>query len=117
MRDTLLRVGSLGGAIAAAAAASACCVGPLVFALLGLGGAGALVALEPYRPALIALTLLSLGGGWALVLRPARTARADPDDCGCEQPRTNRAGTRLLWAATSVVVLLLAFPYLTPLLF
>ncbi len=38
------------GAVLSAFLASACCVGPLVFALLGLGGAGFLVKFEPYRP-------------------------------------------------------------------
>ena len=117
MREVLLQIGSVGGAIAAAAAASACCVGPLVLALLGLGGAGALVALEPFRPVLTLLTLVLLGGGWAIVLGPTRPSAADADHCGCEQPRTNRAGRRLLFVATLVVGLLLVFPFVTPLLF
>jgi mercuric ion transport protein len=60
------RNASLGGAIAAAVAASACCIGPLVFALLGIGGAGFLVALEPYRPVFTVVTvgLLSIGWSW-----------------------------------------------------
>ncbi|MCK6536691.1 MAG: mercuric transport protein [Polyangiaceae bacterium] len=118
MREDLTRQASLGGAVAAAFAASACCVGPLVFALLGLGGAGALVALEPYRPIFIGLTLALLGVGWVLALRaPAARQVAGADDCGCELPRTNRAGRGLLWFATATVAALLAFPYVTPFLF
>lgn len=107
---------SLSGAMAAALAASACCVGPLIFALLGIGGAGALVAMEPYRPIFTVLTVGLLGIGWALTYRkPARPA--ETDDCDCEMPRTNRAGKRMLWASTGFAGLALGFPYLTPYLF
>jgi hypothetical protein len=43
MNDGKIRSASLGGAVVTAVTASICCVGPLVFALLGLGGAGVLV--------------------------------------------------------------------------
>jgi|MDTC01.3.fsa_nt_gb mercuric ion transport protein len=127
-RDTT-RNASLGGAVAAAIAASACCVGPLLFALLGLGGAGALVALEPYRPLFTAVTVLLLGIGWYLTYRrpvahPTSAAQTSPvphnavdEDCGCEMPRTNKTGKRLLWVATAVAGVALAFPYITPFLF
>ena len=116
------RSASLAGSVAAALAASACCIGPLLFALLGIGGAGFLVALEPYRPVLMAVTAILLGTGFFLTYRTpaARAARAPgaaDDDCGCEVPRTNRAGRRMLWVATGIVGLALLFPYLTPYLF
>lgn len=38
------------GSILSAFFASACCVGPLILAVLGLVGAELLVKLEPYRP-------------------------------------------------------------------
>ena len=105
---------SLGGAVAAALAAAACCVGPLIFALLGIGGAGFLVALEPYRPAFTVLTLGLLGGGFFWTYRrPAPVG----DGCGCELPRANRTGKRLLWLATGLVGVALIFPYVTPYLF
>ena len=123
MSKDLTRNASLGGAVAAALAASACCIGPLVFALLGIGGAGFLVALEPYRPLLTVVTVGLLGVGWFVTYRkPARVAvpaglPVVGDDCGCEQPRVNRTGKRMLWAATGVVGLALLFPLLTPYLF
>jgi hypothetical protein len=49
-------------------------------------------------------TIGLLGSGW----------RAGAEDCGCELPTANRAGKRLLWVATALVVVVLAFPYLTP---
>ncbi len=39
---------TLAGSVAAALAASACCIGPVVFALLGIGGAAFAVTLEAY---------------------------------------------------------------------
>lgn len=127
-RDTT-RNASLGGAVAAALAASVCCVGPLVFALLGLGGAGALVALEPYRPLFVAVTCVLLSVGWYLTYRrpvshPTSAVQTSPvlhdavdEDCGCEMPRTNKTGKRLLWVATAVAAVALAFPYITPFVF
>ncbi len=123
MKEDIARNFSLGGSVAAALAASACCVGPLVFALLGIGGAGFLVALEPYRPVFTVLTLGLLGVGYYLTYRTPAMARvpaggdAVGDDCGCEMPKTNRAGKRMLWVATGLVAVALMFPYATPYLF
>ncbi|RMH44081.1 MAG: mercuric transport protein [Deltaproteobacteria bacterium] len=107
------------GAIVAALLASACCVGPLVLALLGLGGAGLLVRFEPYRPLFVAITVALLGAGFYAAYRPRRAAApagGDASDCGCPAPRANRAGRALLWVAAVLVAVLLAFPYLAPLL-
>ncbi|RME27911.1 MAG: hypothetical protein D6798_03605 [Deltaproteobacteria bacterium] len=122
------RAATIGGAIAAAIAASACCIGPLILAVLGIGGAGFLVALEPYRPLFTAITIVLLGAGWILTWRErarstvAVTASrdgggADGDDCGCAMPRANRTGKRMMWLATAIVGVALLFPYLTPYLF
>jgi len=120
MAENTTRNLSLLGAVGAAIAASACCIGPLIFALLGLGGAGALVALEPYRPLLTALTLGLLGVGFYVTYgraRPALATTGGADDCGCEQPQVNRSGRVALWIATGLVALALVFPSLTPYLF
>jgi len=56
---------SLIGAIIAGGLASACCIGPLIVVLLGLGSASAFIAMEPYRPAFAAITLTLIGwAGW-----------------------------------------------------
>ena len=106
---------SAGGALAAAVAASACCLGPLILALLGIGGAGALVALEPYRPIFAGLTVILLALGWGWTLRRERAAQGD--GCGCALPRAHRTGRRLLWFATVAALASLAFPYAVPYLF
>ena len=95
--------------ILAALMASACCIGPLLFAMLGLGGAGLLMQFEPYRPWLVAATVLLLGAGFYVTYRkPRRAASASSDACGCDTPTTKRAGTWMLWLATTATVLLLA---------
>ncbi len=107
---------SIGGAIIAAFAASLCCLGPLVFAALGLGGAGLIARFEVYRPYLAVLTLLLLGIGFHFTYRkPAQAVEGAA--CNCELPRANRLGRLALWVAAVVVVGFLAFPYLAPVLF
>ncbi len=111
---------SVGGAIVAAFAASLCCLGPLLFAALGLGGAGLLVKFEAYRPYFAALTLMLLGAGFYLTYRRPRLAPATGaagGACECELPRANRFGRSTLWIATVVVAGILAFPYLAAVLF
>ncbi len=115
-----LSAASMGGAVVAAFASSLCCLGPLLFAALGLGGAGLLVRLEAYRPFFAALTLLLLGAGFHFTYRRPRlapaTAAAGPA-CDCELPRANRLGRVTLWIATAVVAGFLGFPYLAQVLF
>ncbi|MES2317175.1 MAG: mercuric transporter MerT family protein [Pseudomonadota bacterium] len=72
--------GSLVAGILAALGASACCAGPLIFLLLGVGGGWAshLIAFAPYSPYLTALTVLFMGAAFYNVyLRPRACA---PDD-------------------------------------
>lgn len=85
---------TLGGAILAALAASSCCIGPLVLAALGVGGAGALAALGAYRPYILGVTAVLLAGGFYLTYRKPRAAVAEGDACGCEKPspKAGRAG-------------------------
>ncbi len=105
--------------MATAFLASVCCVGPLILALLGIGGAGLLVRLEPYRPAFTVLTLCLLGAGLYLGYRKPQRAAAAPagPGCACEHPRSNKAGRVLVWVATVLAIGFLVFPYLTPYLF
>lgn len=103
------------GSVLSAFIASACCVGPLVFALLGLGGAGLLLKFEPYRPYFIAATVLLLGTGFYLTYRKPKAAApegAEGEACACPAPRTSRTGRVMLWVATVLVAVFLAFPYI-----
>lgn len=109
------------GSIFSAFIASICCTGPLVLALLGLGGAGLLVKLAPYRPYFTAVTLALLGAGFYVTYRNPRlaagAAAAEGLECACPAPRANRAGKIMLWIATVLVVAFLSFPYLASHLF
>jgi copper chaperone CopZ len=105
---------TLGGAVVAALAASSCCIGPLIMAALGLGGAGAFAALGAYRPYILAVTAVLLAGGFYLTYRMPRAAPPEGDACGCEKPnrKAGRAAKIGLWIATGVVVLSAAAPNL-----
>ena len=112
-------IGASVSSILSAFVASVCCVGPLVFALLGIGGAGLLLELEPYRPYFMGATFALLGAGFYLTYQKPTaggSVKGDPG-CACPAPRANRAGKVMLWVATVVVAVFLAFPYLAPVLF
>lgn len=105
------------GAIVTAFLASVCCVGPLVLALLGIGGGALLVRFEPYRPYFTAVTLGLLGlGFWLQYRKPKPAADDDGVACDCPMPRANKAGRVMLWVATVLVVGMLAFPYIASLI-
>lgn len=96
------------GSLLSGVLASICCIGPLVFASLGISGAAFAQRFEPLRPYFLILTFGLLGGAFYLTYRPAQTA------CGpgetCEMPRANRLGKVALWIATVAVVLVATFP-------
>jgi mercuric ion transport protein len=99
---------TLAGSVISGILASACCIGPLVFAVLGISGVAFAQAFEPFRPYVLVVTYALLGGAFYLTYRPPR------GECGpgqaCEMPRANGAGKVMLWIATAVVVLATTFP-------
>jgi mercuric ion transport protein len=101
---------SIGGAVLAALAASSCCLGPLLLAALGVGGAGAFATLSAFRPYILVGTAALLAVGFYLTYR--KPAVVAGDACGCEKP--NRAASRAskigLWAATAMILLFAASP-------
>jgi mercuric ion transport protein len=95
------------GAILAGGLASACCVGPLLVVMLGLGSASAFIAMEPYRPIFAAITLALLGwAGWRYWLGRKQCVAS-----GCPPKRPT-----LLWILGGMSLFLLASPSLIPLL-
>jgi mercuric ion transport protein len=103
--------GALGLAALAALLSSACCVLPLVFAIVGISGAwiARLRVFEPFSLALSVLAVAALGyAGWRLY-RPSAAAcdPADPEACR----RVGGAARRWFW----LVVVLTAIPLLVPL--
>src|SRR5712692_267122 len=106
---------TLTGALVAGLAASACCLGPLVLTIVGIGGAASALAIEPYRPYLLVLTAAFLGLAFYLTYRRPATA-CGPGEA-CEMPRVNRAGRILLWLVALVVLVATTFPYYSRYLF
>jgi len=95
--------------IGAALAASACCIGPVVFTLLGAGAlSAASLTLVPYRPRFIGATALILGAGFYGAYQPVRAACAPDGSC---RPSSRRTGRVVMWIAAAIAALLVAFPY------
>jgi mercuric ion transport protein len=97
------------GSVVSGIMASVCCIGPLVFALLGISGAALAQRFEPLRPYLLVVTYALLGGAFYLTYRPQQTACGPGESC--EMPRANGFGRAMLWIAAIVVVLATAFPW------
>jgi mercuric ion transport protein len=110
---TLLGFGLL-GAITTGFLASACCIGPLLLAFLGIGSAGALVAFDPYRPYFMAATLLFLGGGFYFTYRQPKAVSVDSACCAKGGKKTQKT---LLWLASLISLTMLFLPQLMPIIF
>ena len=105
MNERLVLLGSLGTALLA----SACCIGPLVLAALGIGSLGFAAALEPWRPWLLAITAGLLGLGFFLAYRPLQ-AHACGSDGKC-LPVTSRRNLRnTLWVVAGLSGVLATYP-------
>ncbi|MBK24544.1 MAG: mercury transporter MerT [Halobacteriovorax sp.] len=101
---------TLVGSVIAALVASACCVGPVIFAVLGISSAGLLTTLEPYRPIVSIITLGLLAFAFYLTYRD-KPAKECEEGSYCADPRSNKWNKRILWIATILIVGFLTFPY------
>ena len=103
--------GTLALAGIAGVLASACCIGPLLLASIGLGSiaAGVAATFEPLRPVFVVVALAALGiAGWRIYHRPARACEPD---AVCAAPRADRVYKPAFWVVAVIVLALLAFPY------
>src|SRR6516225_2497215 len=107
------KLAAVGGVIGALAASS-CCILPVIFFSLGIGGAwiGNFTRLAPYQPYFIAATLAFIGTGYLLVYRSSKVACAAGETCAQRLP--NRLVKIALITATVVVILAWAFDYVAP---
>ncbi len=95
--------GTLIASALAAFGASICCLGPLLLLAVGVGGSSSLglfTALEPYRPAFIAVTL----GLLALAYYKMFWRKADCESC-------SRGQKLLFWGIAVLSILMLAVPW------
>jgi mercuric ion transport protein len=99
-----------GGAVLAAAAASLCCIGPLLFVLLGLGAFGASSAFETMRPYFLGAAVMLLAFGfYRAYFRRAETACATAEACATKPfSRMTRAS---LWVSAFAVLAFALSPY------
>ncbi len=104
-RSTLSSTGS----IAAAFIASLCCIGPIVLAVLGLGGVGLFTALGEYRPYIMAGTVVLLGLAFYFTYRKREIIC---EDGTCKVESASKWNKIAVWAAAVAVVFFLIFPYL-----
>lgn len=96
------------GALVAAIGASICCVLPVAAAVAGIGSAAFGAVFEPYRPYMVAATILLLGFGFYRAYRPL-PACAPSETCAV--PESRRRQRLMLWVVAVLALLLLTFPY------
>lgn len=102
--------GSLLAGVAAAIGASACCAGPLLLVLLGVGGAwgSRLVALEPLQPVFIAAAVVFFGLAFRRLYRPQQDCQAA--DGSCSVPAVRRRQRVAFWVLGTAAIALMSFP-------
>jgi mercuric ion transport protein len=100
----------------AAMLASTCCIGPLVLLAVGFSGAwiAGLTALEPCRPAFIALALVALFVAGRAIWRPAIACA--PDEV-CAAPAVKRTYKALFGVVVILVLVAIAFPFVAPMFY
>ncbi len=104
---------STSGSIMSAFLASLCCIGPVVFSLIGAGSLGFAAAFEPYRPYLLVLTVVFLGTAFYLTYRK-REVKCDDGTCKVESASTlNKV---ILWVAAIIATIFMFFPQILTLL-
>jgi mercuric ion transport protein len=105
----------LAGAVAAIGA-SACCAGPLLLVVLGVGGAwgSRLVALEPLQPFFVAAALTFFGFAFHRLYR--RQEACAPGEV-CAIPAVRRRQRVIFWLVSAFAVVLMSFPLYAPLFY
>ncbi len=107
---------SLIASVLAGIGASLCCVAPLVFLSLGIGGAwvATLTAFEPVRPVFMVLALIFIG----LTFRKLylTTQLCEPGK-PCADDEVIRKQRFIFWGVTIPLLGLLAFPWFAPLFY
>lgn len=112
--SSLLKTGL--AALLASIGASLCCVGPLVLISLGIGGTwiSYLTAFEPYRWIFVIFSLVFILLAFRkLYLVPRACLPGTP----CADPRTLRRQRIIFWLVTTLLLLLLTFPWYGVILF
>ena len=99
----------IGTTIITAIAASLCCITPVLALIAGTSGIASTFSwIEPFRPYLIALTILVLLLAWYQKLKPKK----QEIDCDCEEEKPKFINSKkFLLLVTLFAGLMLTFPY------
>lgn len=97
------------GSLAAGLLASACCIGPLVLAAIGLGSLGLTAWLAPLRPWFPGFTATFLAVGFYLAYRPLAAEACAPGQT-CAAPVGRRPQQIMLWLVTFLSLALATYP-------
>ncbi len=108
-RDKKLTSLPIFGSLILAIIAHICCIGPVVLAVLGVGGAGLFSKFANLRPSLMGMTGVFLSLAFYLTYRKRKIKC---DDGTCKILRAPKWNKIALWVATILVVLFMAFPHL-----
>jgi mercuric ion transport protein len=99
----------IGAGLLTAITASLCCITPVVALIAGTSGiASTFFWVEPFRPYLIAMTILILAFAWYQKLKPQKEI-----DCECEtdeKPKFIQTKS-FLGIVTAFAIIMFAFPY------
>lgn len=92
---------------------SACCLGPLVFVSLGLGGTwlANLQVFEPFRPYMLGAAIVLLFFAYRRIWRPVEQCATGQV---CALPETRRTYKAIFAVAAALLLAALASPYLAP---
>ncbi len=105
MKTKFLKIGT----VFTAFLASLCCIGPIVLAALGLGGAGLVIGLEAYRPYFIVFTVLLLSGAFYYTYRKREVVC---ENGTCKMEHGSKWSKFSLWTITAFTIFFIAFPYI-----
>lgn len=100
---------SIAGSLLTAFMASICCIGPVVFAILGISGAAFVQKFEDYRPLFIVVAIALLGMAFYFTYRKKPADQCVPGTY-CANPRSDKINKVILWVATVLVTLFILFP-------
>lgn len=112
MREHSTSKAVTGISIAAAMAASLCCITPLLALFAGASGAASSFSwLEPVRPFLIVLSIVTLGFAWYRSFSKKENAACGPDGTCTVEKKGFFVSTTFLPVVTIAAIALMAFPY------
>ncbi len=94
----------------AAFVASLCCVGPLLFALAGLGAFGAATFFASLRPYLLVVAAILLAAAFYYTYRPRKVVC---EDGSCKSASADSRSKLLLWLTAALTLIFALSPYLT----